>query len=245
LSPALGGHGIRAVLFDAGNTLVFLDYARLAQGVGSALGLSLTGADLAAHAPAASKAMERAGGSDQHRAAVYLEALFLLAGVPPERLTEVRDCLARMHGEYHLWCAVRAGSSESLARLRAAGLRLGVVSNSDGRVTQALEAAGLRHHFDVVIDSALVGLEKPDPRIFRAALEALAVAPEEALYVGDLYEVDVLGAQAAGIRAILFDPPASETMPTCPTTNSIPALVNDLLSGETLMTPMPVRRGKG
>jgi HAD superfamily hydrolase (TIGR01509 family) len=234
---------LRAVLFDAGNTLVFLDYARLAHGVGSALGLALTGEELAGHAPAASQAMEQAGGNDQHRAAVYLETLFLLGGVPPERLGEVRDCLARMHGERHLWCAVRAGSSESLARLRAAGLRLGVVSNSDGRVTQALDAAGLRHYFDVVIDSALVGLEKPDPGIFRAALDALAVAPEEALYVGDLYEVDVLGAQAAGIRAILFDPPAGESRQPCPATRSIEDLVNDLLSGETLMPPLPDRSG--
>ena len=51
-----------------------------------------------------------------------------------------------------------------------------------------------------MIDSALVGVEKPDPAIFRAALEALGVAPEEALYVGDLYEVDVVGARAAGHR---------------------------------------------
>jgi FMN phosphatase YigB (HAD superfamily) len=118
------------------------------------------------------------------------------------------------------------------------------VSNSDGRVAQALDAAGLRHYFDVVIDSALVGLEKPDPGIFRAALEALAVAPEEALYVGDLYEVDVLGAQAAGIRAILFAPPAGETMQTCPTTSSIQDLVNDLLSGETLISPSPDSSGQ-
>jgi putative hydrolase of the HAD superfamily len=234
-------HRLRAVLFDAGNTLVFLDYARLAHGVGSALGLALNGEDLAAHAPAASQAMERTGGNDRHRAAVYLETLFLLGGVPPERMGEVRDCLARMHGEQHLWCAVRAGSAESLARLRAAGLRLGVVSNSDGRVAQALDAAGLRHYFDVIIDSARVGLEKPDPRIFLAALEALAVAPEEALYVGDLYEVDVLGAQAAGIPAILFDPPVGETMQTCPRTSSLPDLVNDLLSGEALLMPPPER----
>ena len=84
---------------------------------------------------------------------------------------------------------------EALARLRAAGIRLGIVSNSDGRVEQALEAAGLRDYFDVVVDSALVGVEKPDPAIFRAALDALGVAAGEALYVGDLYEVDVLGAR--------------------------------------------------
>ena len=53
----------------------------------------------------------------------------------------------------------------------------------------------------MVIDSSVFGIEKPDPAIFRAALEALNVAPEEALYVGDLYDVDVVGARAAGMEA--------------------------------------------
>ena len=121
-------------------------------------------------------------------------------------MREVRDCLSDLHRERHLWCSVRERTHEALARLRAAGLRLGVVSNSDGRVEQALDAAGLRDYFDVVVDSALVGVEKPDPAIFRAALDALGVAPEEALYVGDLYEVDVVGARAAGIEAVLLTP---------------------------------------
>ena len=234
---------LRAVLFDAGNTLVFLDYARLASGVGQELGLALTADALASQVPAASQAMERAGGSDRQRAAVFLETMFLRAGLPPERLSDLRNCLTRMHRERHLWCGVQSGSAESLARLKAAGLRLGVVSNSDGRVEQALAAAGLRDYFDVVIDSALVGLEKPDPRIFRAALEALGVQPEEALYVGDLYEIDVLGAQAAGLRAVWFGAPAGDPTPGCPTTSSIRDLVDDILSGETLMTPSTGRAG--
>ena len=234
---------LRAVLFDAGNTLVFLDYARLAQGVGEALGVKLRADALAAQVPAASRAMELGGGNDRHRAAVFLEAMFLGAGVPPGRMGEVRTCLARMHGERHLWCAVRSGSAESLARLKGAGLRLGVVSNSDGRVEQALVAAGLRDYFDVVIDSALVGLEKPDPRIFRVALDALGVLPEEALYVGDLYDIDVLGAQGAGVRAVWFGSPPGDSAPACPTTSSIRELVDDLLSGETLMPPSPGRTG--
>jgi putative hydrolase of the HAD superfamily len=122
-------------------------------------------------------------------------------------------------------------SAESLARLRQAGLKLGVVSNSDGRVEQALAAAGLREYFDVVIDSALVGVEKPDPRIFHAALEALGVAPEEALYVGDLYEIDVLGARAAGMEAVLLGASADMSEPNCRVAASIPELVDHLLSG--------------
>lgn len=230
LSRAKGsGAGLRAVLFDAGNTLVFLDYVRLAEGVGSALGLALTGEELSQHAAAASRAMEQAAGTDQHRAAAFLEALFLLGGVPRERLGQVRDCLTRMHRERHLWSSIAEQSVESLQRLRAAGLRLGVVSNSDGRVEQALEAAGLREYFDVVIDSALAGVEKPDPRIFHAALDALGVAPEEALYVGDLYEVDVLGARAAGMDAVLLGKPEPGASPNCRVVVSIEHLVNDLL----------------
>jgi HAD superfamily hydrolase (TIGR01509 family) len=218
-------------LFDAGNTLVFLDYTRLAEGVGAALGLPLSGDELSRHVSAATLAMERAAASDQARAAAYLEALFLLGGVPPERMGEVRACLARMHGELHLWCSIAEGSAESLARLRQAGVKLGVVSNSDGRVEEALEAAGLRGYFDVVIDSARVGVEKPDPRIFHAALERLGVPPEEALYVGDLYEVDVVGARAAGMDAVLLAGSGTAGDRDCRTTRSIQELVDDLLSG--------------
>jgi putative hydrolase of the HAD superfamily len=225
------------VLFDAGNTLVFLDYARIADGVGEALGLPLTADGLARNASAAARVMEQVTGTDQDRAAAYLEALFRLGGVPDGRLGEVRDCLARMHRTKHLWCSVQVGARQSLARLRAAGLRLGVVSNSDGRVEQALEAAGLRDYFDVVVDSGLVGIEKPDPRIFQSALEVLGVKPEEALYIGDLYEVDILGARAAGIAAVLMVGAGSDNREGCRTVESLEDLVNDLLSGDTLLTP--------
>src|SRR5262249_1397802 len=68
------------------------------------------------------------------------------------------------------------------------------------------EATGLTAHLDFVIDSGLVGVEKPDPRIFRLGLDAAKVNAHEAVYVGDLYSVDVLGARAAGIEGVLLDP---------------------------------------
>jgi len=208
----------------------------MAAGVGQALGLPLSGDDLAAHAPAAARAMERSG-TDQERATAYLEALFLLGGVPRDRLAEVRSCLARLHQEQHLWSAVPESTPKALARLKAAGLLLGVVSNSEGRVEEALAAAGLHQFFDVVIDSARVGVEKPDARIFQAALEALDVSAEEALYVGDLYEVDVVGARSAGIEAVLIGRPAAP-VPGCRTSISIEDLADRLLAVDGMMTPL-------
>ncbi|HEY9015487.1 MAG TPA: HAD-IA family hydrolase [Gemmatimonadales bacterium] len=224
-----GSAPLRAVLFDAGNTLVFLDYVRLAEGVGAALGLPLTSEGLTRHISAATQAMEQSRGTDRARATAYLEALFQLGGVPSSRLPEVHACLSRMHRERNLWSSVAPGVKESLQRLRSAGLRLGVVSNSDGRVEEALRAAGLREYFDAVIDSTLVGVEKPDPRIFQAALESLGVAPEEALYVGDLYEVDVLGARAAGMEAVLLGSDTADQV-RCRTTASIEDLVTQILA---------------
>jgi putative hydrolase of the HAD superfamily len=223
------GVPLQAVLFDAGNTLLFLDYARMAQAVGAAVGLPLTSAGLAAGEQAAARSMELPRGSDRERAMAYLEALFLAAGVPPARLSDVRDTLAGLHGDRHLWSGVAEGTHRALARLRAAGLRLGVVSNSDGRVEEALEAAGLRPYFDVVVDSALAGVEKPDPAIFRAALDVLGVPPSEALYVGDLYDVDVVGANAAGIPAVLLLAPGAAAPPGCAGVGSLGALADDLL----------------
>lgn len=220
---------LRAVLFDAGNTLLFLDYVRMAEGVGAALGVPLTGQGLAAGAPAAARAMEAPRGTDRERAGVYFDALFRQAGVPADRLAEVRERLTAMHAEHHLWCGIAEGTLDALTRLRRAGLRLGVVSNSDGRVEEALAAAGLRECFDVVIDSAVVGVEKPDPAIFRAALDALGVPAGETLYVGDLYEIDVVGANAAGLPAVLLAPPGAPRPLGCATIGSLRALADDLL----------------
>ena len=219
------------MLFDAGNTLLFLDHDRIAAAVGAALGIPLDSRRLAASAGAAASAAEGARGPDRDRARVYLEALFAGAGVPATRMAEVGECLRRLHGERHLWGRLVPGTREALERLRAAGLRLGVVSNSDGRVEEALVASKLRDCFDVVLDSALVGVEKPDPAIFRAALDALGVAPSDALYVGDLYEVDVLGARAAGMDAVLLVPDSPASGADCPRFQSLAELADDLLNG--------------
>jgi len=220
----------RAVLFDAGETLLFLDYPRLASGVGEACGVALTEAALRAAAPAATREMERVGGTDRDRAGRFLHALFTGAGVPPERWEDARSALHRLHAERHLWTGGDSETPGALERLRAAGVRLGVVSNSDGRVAEALAAAGLAHLFEVIIDSHLAGVEKPDPRIFRIALDALGVVPEDTLYVGDLYEVDVLGARAAGLAAALVGVQSGAAPEGVASAPSVGALIDRLLA---------------
>jgi putative hydrolase of the HAD superfamily len=89
-----------------------------------------------------------------------------------------------------------------LSSLRAAGLRLAVTSNFDGRLPRLLDETALRGHFEVVVYSAEVGVEKPHPAIFEELLGALKLPPEDVLHVGDSRRDDVEGALAVGMQAM-------------------------------------------
>lgn len=77
-------------------------------------------------------------------------------------------------------------------------LRLGVITNGNAD----LEVIGMNHHFEYQLSSSVFGRAKPDPGIFLAACEAMGVAPQDAVYVGDDLRLDVQGAQGAGLRAV-------------------------------------------
>ena len=79
------------------------------------------------------------------------------------------------------------------------------MSNAEGQVAGDAQRFGLAPYFDAIIDSHIVGVAKPDPRIFQIALERLGVAADEARFAGDIYSIDVVGARAAGIEARLID----------------------------------------
>lgn len=99
-----------------------------------------------------------------------------------------------------------AGAEALLAAVRARA-SVGVVSNNLlQEQREKLEHCGLAPHVDVLIVSEEAGVLKPDPAIFAMALEALAVRPEEAVMLGDSWTADIVGARAAGIRAIWFNP---------------------------------------
>jgi putative hydrolase of the HAD superfamily len=92
-----------------------------------------------------------------------------------------------------------------LERLRAAGLRLAVVSNWDSSLARILRAHDLHRFFDVILASLEEGVEKPAPEIFRRAMDVLRVQPADTVHVGDDPVDDLEGARRAGIRAIWVD----------------------------------------
>ena len=93
---------------------------------------------------------------------------------------------------------------EALKKARASGLRLGVVSNWDERLPPLLGEMGLADLFETMVHSSALGVAKPHPDIFRAALRELGAAPENAAHVGDRQREDVEGAGAVGMRTVLL-----------------------------------------
>ncbi len=154
----------------------------------------------------------------------YLTGYVAACGVPQERCGEVALQIAEVT-RGHAWSYVGTGTTSGLRALAALGLPMGVVSNSDGTVEAELRQLGVCYAPDghyppgtpyppdagtrvgVVVDSAVVGVAKPDPAIFSIALNALGVpAGRTVLYVGDSLRYDVTGAVAAGLQPVHLDP---------------------------------------
>ncbi len=95
-----------------------------------------------------------------------------------------------------------------LAReLGARGARVGVLSNSEGRLAELLAEIGIADLFATIVDSGRIGIEKPDPKIFAHTLAALdAPADAQPIHIGDLWNADIQGAIHAGWRAIWYGP---------------------------------------
>ena len=92
-----------------------------------------------------------------------------------------------------------------LADLKEKGLILGLISNIEQDMTETLTGLGLSTWLAIVVTSQDTGFNKPKPEIFREALRRAKVKPSEAIYIGDQYQVDVIGARGAGMKAILLD----------------------------------------
>lgn len=227
----------RAIFFDAGNTLLRMNYAVIA-GQLATLGVIVTPETVqraewrarvrldASLAPGASTESQSTGGR-------YLRYVLDELGVTDEATITALAAWRRTYNPpVGLWNTPEPEADVALALVRARGVRAAVISNSNGSVAGILGELGLARHLDFVLDSHVVGVEKPDPRIFEMALDRAGVRPREAVYVGDLYSIDVLGARRVGMEAILLDPGACWGARDCPVTDGPLAAVRLALGGD-------------
>jgi putative hydrolase of the HAD superfamily len=208
-SPAPGR--LRAVLFDAGNTLLRMNYVAIAgylDGRGHTVSVdTIEEAELRARVKL--DAGLARGDSTEGRGSQDRYLVYLLEGLgirDPDEIEAAADFRRSYNAPAGLYNVADPEALPAIRRLKSAGLVTGVVSNSNGWARSLLDGAGLGDALDFVIDSSVVGIEKPDPKIFHLGLERAGVAAHEAVYIGDLYSVDVLGSRAAGLGAILLDP---------------------------------------
>jgi putative hydrolase of the HAD superfamily len=226
---------LETVFLDAGGVLLFPNWARI-QAALARQGV-VAGADLLARAePRARKQLDdrRTIGAttDASRGWLFFDLILEEAGIP--RSPQTAAALTELHA-YHrannLWELVPDGVRPALAALRAHGLTLVVVSNANGTLRAHMDRIGLASHVDIVIDSQDEGVEKPDPRLFAIALDRAGARAESTIHVGDLYQVDVVGARAAGLRAVLLDETGLHPDADCDRVGSLAELVERVKSG--------------
>ena len=202
---------IRAVIFDAGGTLIHMDGERVCRAVGVDFDEgAFRRAETDAVAAVRALVLEKPESRDAERIPVFFDTL--LSGLGIADAAGRRSGMGAVweeHRKLNLWSCRAHRALEALEALRERGYRMAVISNADGRVRGLLEEAGLTGHLEFVVDSADVGIEKPDPRIFRTATDRLGLEPSVCVYVGDIYEIDVVGALGAGLEPVLIgDGPA-------------------------------------
>ena len=208
----------KAVLLDVGGIFHLPDPDRIRAAFARAeFDVSIDVLDRAHYAGAAQFTVDVDVESDwKFRWQQYLDAYITACGVghdDPALRDEVHKHLDSEFAVGDLWSRVIPGSVDGLRALVATGVHVGIISNADGSVAQRLAAQevlqvgpGLGVEVDCVIDSGVVGVSKPDPRIFHLALDAIGVAATDSWYVGDMPGIDVVGARAAGLWPIVMDP---------------------------------------
>jgi putative hydrolase of the HAD superfamily len=197
------------LFLDAGGVLVWPNWERIAN-VLQAHGIHADPSQLAAANPLVRKSFDAAevpaapiGGLGRWR---YFDLVLAKVGIPPSEATATAmSVLREYHRTENLWEYVPGFVPPALQRLRKLGTQLVVVSNSNGTLMKAFDRLGLSSMVDLIIDSADVGVEKPDRRIFDIAMKRSGADRKTTIHAGDLYRVDVKGARAAGLVGVLVD----------------------------------------
>ena len=206
---------IRGIFFDAGNTLLYPRLEELAQELSDA-GHAATVSDFQAAERTAKKKFDEwlwprlesgevPDAVDRLYWTDYLHALMECLRVPTGQRRAVSEQVMERFRDIQFWSRVFPDTVPALESLRDAGYYLGVISNSVGTIAEQLRRVGLASYFRTILDSAVVGVEKPHAEIFRMAVDQAGISSAEALFVGDTYATDIGGARRAGLEAVLID----------------------------------------
>jgi len=193
----------KAVFFDVGNTLLFLNHSAVLSPLHERK--VFPSPELLREIECLTKrrfdSLEPDATADHGFWYIYYSFLLERLGIADDAVRDELVTLTRISAN---WCQIRPHTRETLLRL-ADTYRLGVISNADGKIAEVLERCGIADCFESITDAGIVGKEKPHPAIFEAALRSLGVSASESLYTGDVYSVDYVGATNAGMQCVLFD----------------------------------------
>jgi putative hydrolase of the HAD superfamily len=227
----------KVIIFDVDNTLIY----RSPRPVQTLLAFAQE-KGLATYPDAANRGERRNfayyadGQADEERAlfgsayfrrnyvAALLQAMCTTSDITPW-LDEAVSCLERTRCVVHCPDQVR----RVVRRLCEAGYHLVALSNRDGDLRPLLAHHGLCAFFVFTLSGGQAGVFKPDPEIFQLAVRTLGVAPAATLAVGDSYDADIVGAQKAGITAVLLDPSGIFPEAECRTIRSLDELISWLV----------------
>ncbi len=196
---------MRAVTFDFGQTLAEMDTAMLAARLAER-GVTVSADALEDARPAMWRRYNEAirEGLGGHPWVLLMSTLLRSVGVADDAISPLAEWLFAEQPRRNLWRRPIAGMIERVRALRARGVPVGVISNSEGGLAHLIEEMGWSADFDAVADSGALGMEKPDRAIFDWTAERLGVAVRDIVHVGDSWAADYVGAREAGMRAVLF-----------------------------------------
>jgi HAD superfamily hydrolase (TIGR01549 family) len=228
--------GLETVFLDAGGVLLFPNWTRVSDAL-ARQGVSVSAGALARAEPHARRVLDDqqviGATTDAARGWLFFDLILEHAGITPSAATKA--ALAELH-TYHtannLWEFVPDDVYPALTALREMGLRLTIVSNANGTLCAHLARIGLDRYVDCVLDSYDEKVEKPDPRFFAIALERSGGRRESTIHVGDLYNVDIVGARNAGLRGVLLDQANLRPDADCPRVQSLAELVGRIRARE-------------